>query len=83
MIKKYSQEHLLKLFRKLPQELKEMILSEETADNAYNIRQRYNIDSEIAQYIGFVLVGVLPPDEFQETLEKELGIKLEIAKKVD
>ena len=32
--------------------------------------------------MGQVLVGVLPPEEFQEVLEKELKLKKEVAKKV-
>jgi hypothetical protein len=85
MKKKITQEQYWQLFQKLPDELKEVVLSEKTAKNIYDICQRNEIDdivSEIASITGQVLVGVLPPEEFQETLGKELKIEKDIAKKV-
>jgi replicative superfamily II helicase len=85
MKKKITQEQYWQLFQKLPDELKEEVLSEKTAKNIYDICQRNEIDdivSEIASITGQVLLGVLPPEEFQETLEKELKIKKDTAKKV-
>jgi len=38
--------------------------------------------SEIANYVGYVLHGILPPDEFQASLEAELKLEKEVAKKV-
>ena len=86
MPEEYTREQLWKLYEKLPGELKEAIFSVETADNIYDICQRNNIEddriSEIARYTGRVLLGILPLDEFQETLEKELKLKKDKAKKV-
>jgi hypothetical protein len=85
MPKKLSQEQYWQLFQKLPDELKEAVLSEKTAENIYDICQRNEIDdivSEIASITGQVLLGVLPPEEFQETLEKELKTENDTAKKV-
>jgi hypothetical protein len=82
----YSSEQIWKLYEKLPQELKEAIFSEETAKNIEEICERNGIEgdliSEIARYTGRVLLGILPPNEFQETLEKELKLEKEVAKKV-
>ena len=84
MAREYTREELWKLYQKLPEELKEAIFSEETAENIWNICERNNVEkiSSVAKYVGNVLVGVLPPEDFQETLEKELKIKKEVAKKV-
>jgi hypothetical protein len=86
MTKEYTREQLWKLYEKLPNELKEVIFSSETADNIYDICLRNSIEddriSEIARYTGRVLLGILPLDEFQETLEKELKLKTEVAEKV-
>ncbi len=86
MQNEYTREQLWKLYEKLPGELKEAIFSMETADNVYDICQRNNIEddriSEIARYVGRVLLGILPLDEFQETLETELKLKRDKAKKV-
>lgn len=86
MAKEYSLEETWKLYEKLPQDLKETIFSESTAEDIWNICDRNEIPgekiSEVARYTGRVLLGLLPPNEFQEALEKELGIESETAKKV-
>jgi len=84
MAKEYTKEQLQQLYKKLPQELQEAIFSVETADHIWNICERYDLDkiSTVAKRVGNVLVGVLPPDELQETLEKELEIDSETAKKI-
>lgn len=86
MAKEYTKEELWKLYEKLPQELKETVFAEETANNIYNICERNNIKdnrtSEVARYTGRTLLGVLPPDEFQETLKKEVKLEEGVAKRV-
>ena len=86
MLKEYSREQLWKLYEKLPQELKETIFSEETAESIGEVCDKNRVEeekiSEVARYTGRVLVGLLPPAEFQETLERELKLKKEKAKKV-
>jgi len=84
MPKKYTSEQFWKLYEKLPQELKGAIFSEETAESILDICSRNGIEderiSEIARHIGRVLLGILPPTDFQETLEEELSLEREIAK---
>jgi hypothetical protein len=86
MVEEYTKEQIWKLYEKLPPELKEAIFSEETADNIWGICSRNGIEderiSEVARYTGRVLMGLLPPDELPETLEKELKIDKGIAKKI-
>lgn len=86
MPKEYSKEEIWKLYDEIAPELKEAIFSEETAESIWEICLRNEIEgdkiSEIARYTGRVLLGILPPDDFQETLEKDLGIEKEAAKKV-
>jgi len=85
MAKQYNKEQFWKLYEKLPQELKDALFAEETGDNIYNTCKRNevlnNLD-QIVDYVGQVLLGVLPPEELQEVLEKELKLKQEVAKKV-
>jgi len=85
MAKEYTNEQLQQLYKKLPEELQEAIFSVETADHIWDICERYDIDkiSTVAKRVGNVLVGVLPPEELQETLEKELNIDSETAKKIN
>lgn len=84
MPREYTRDQLWKLYEKLPEELKEAIFSAETADNIWNVCDRNEVEevSKVAKYAGYVLMGVLPPDEFQKTLEEEVGLEKEIAKKV-
>ena len=87
MQKEYSKEELWKIYDKLPEELKEVIFSEGTSDNIFNICSRNGIADEriskVAKYVGRVLMGLLPPNEFLETLEKELKLEKEITKGIN
>jgi len=84
MPREYTREQLWKLYQKLPGELKEAIFSMETADSIYDICERNEVEeiSEVAKYAGWVLLGVLSPDEFEETIKKEIKLKEDKAKKV-
>lgn len=86
MPREYPIEEAWKLYEKLPPDLKEAIFSESTAEDIWNICIRNGIEDEripqIAKYTGRVLLGLLPPNELQETLEKELEIESEIAKRI-
>lgn len=83
----YPKEQIWKIYEQLPDELKDAIFSEETAENIASICERNGIEdqrvvSEIARITGHVLMGLILPDEFQEMMEKELKLKKELAKKV-
>jgi len=86
MVKKhYTSDQFWELYEKLPQELKDALFAEETSNNIFEICKRNKIEDnldQIVEYVGQVLVGVLPPEDFQENLEKELKLKKDIAKKV-
>jgi len=85
MAEKYTKEQFWKLYEKLPQELKDALFAEETGDNIYNICQKNKIGEhlgEIVDYVGQVLLGVLAPEDLQKTLEEELLIEEDVAKKV-
>ena len=85
MPEEYSKDQLWKLYEKLPEELQEAIFSGENADNIDGICTRNGIEeliAEIAKYTGRVLMGILPPADFQQTLEKELKLEEPVAKKV-
>ena len=84
MPKEYTRDQLWKLYKDLPNELKEAIFALETVDSIYDICSRNEIENAqgVAKSIGYVLLGVLPPDDFQETLKKEIGLDQEKTKKV-
>ena len=83
MSKKYTQEEILKLFKKLPKELQDAIFSDETANYILNICERNEIEKgSIGKMVSDVLYGLLPPNEFQKTIERELKLEKEKAKKI-
>jgi len=85
MAKEYTKEQLWKVYEKLPQELREAIFAEETAESIWSICEKNEISeqvSQVAKYVGRVLLGILLPEEFQQVLKGELKLSPEAAKKV-
>jgi len=85
MAKEYTKEQFWKLYEKLPQELKDVLFAEETGDNIYDVCERNKIEENletVVNLVGQVLVGVLAPEDFQNTLEEELIIEKDVAKKI-
>lgn len=85
MIKKYTPEQFWKLYKKLPQELKDALFAEETGNDIYEICEKNNIlnqHKEILVLVSRVLLGTLPPKEFEPMLKKELKLTKETTKKV-
>ncbi len=86
MAEKYSREQLWEFYKKLPEELKEAAFSIEAADVIQGVCQRNKIEedkiSKITEYVGNVLLGLLPPEDFQNTLEEELKLEKETIEKV-
>jgi hypothetical protein len=87
MSEEYSKEELWKLYETLPKELKDAIFSEETANSIYEACTRNNLEEEktpeIAKYTGYVLMGLLLPSEFEKTLKEKVGLRNDLAKKVN
>ncbi|MCH8741354.1 hypothetical protein IH779_00350 [Patescibacteria group bacterium] len=86
MPKEYLREQLWKLYKKLPEELQEAVFSQETADSIGNACERNQVPEnkipEVAERTGYVLSGLLPPNEFEDTLIKKVKLKAETAKNV-
>jgi len=74
-----------KLYKKIPQELQDALFAEETGNNIYDICQRNGAEESlgiIVDYVGQVLVGILPPKDFQKILEKELKLNKDLVEKI-
>jgi hypothetical protein len=83
-MEKISQDKLWAIYETLPSELKDSIFSEDTADAIWNICKLHDVDktSIVAKLVGRVLMGLLPPEMFMETLEDEMSLSEDIAKKI-
>jgi len=81
----YNPEQLWPLYEKLPKDLQEAIFSDKTADIIYNLCLKNGLEKEmpeIAKYTGYVLLGLLFPNEFEQTLQSELKLEQNLAKKI-
>ena len=76
----YPKEQLWELYKKLPEDLKKAAFSEEVANNIAEICKENGITDDdivfrIAKNIGYVFLGLLPPNEFVGVLKKEMKIE--------
>lgn len=82
----YTREQLGKLYKELPQELKDWIASEDANDAIYQVLKENDVLDERHEQISIlirnVLFGLLPMENFQETIEKEVGLEKDLAKKI-
>ena len=80
-----DKKEFLRLYKKLPEELQTLISSDEMGDSLEDICTRYDILKDlyrINDYVGQVILGLLPPNEFEETIKNEFKITKEKAKKI-
>ncbi len=79
MQKKINSGKTFRILEKLPENLKEVLFSLDTADHIGNICKKFNVPAEkislIAETIGDVLSKTLPLEDFEKTLEKRTGLK--------
>ena len=83
----YPKDQLWELYENLPKELQEAIWAEKNADFISDICSRNGINedkviSEIAKNITYILLGLLPPNELAQVLEKEIKIEKKQAKQI-
>lgn len=82
----YTQEQLDKLYEKLPEELREAMFSMETAEEIGEICESYGINDnrvgEIADRVGYILAGLMLPQEFAAVLEKEVKLPKVLAEAI-
>lgn len=74
----YTKEQLNTLYSQLPEELKEALYSMETAEAIASVCDSYGIDdervSQVARYVGEVLMGIILPSEFAGVLEQQIAM---------
>ena len=84
MAEEYTQQQIRQLLEKLPIELKEAFSSAETEEAIWGVCEKNNINevAKVTKLVGNVLLGLLPPDDFQNLIEIELKLEKETARKV-
>ena len=83
----YPKEQLQELYKDLPKDLQKAAFSEEVAANIQEICSDNKITDDdlifdITKNVGYVFLGLLPPSEFSDALEKELKIDKEVAEQI-
>ena len=83
----YPKEELWELYKYLPEDLQKATFSEEVGAKIQEIcfNNEINDDDvifEIIKNVGYVFLGLLPPNEFPDFLEKDLEIKRDLANKI-
>ncbi len=83
----YPKEQLRELYKNLPKDLQKAAFSNEVAANIQEICTKNKIANDdlifdIAKNIGYVFLGLLPPNEFSDVLEKELKIEKSKAEQI-
>jgi hypothetical protein len=86
-MEEYSKEQLRKLYENLPKDLQDAVFSEQSADIISSACEKSGASgpddsAKTAKIIGHILLGILPPNELPQSLEKELNIKAEVAEKI-
>lgn len=76
----YPKEQLQQLYINLPKDLQEAIFSEENTRNLREICLKNGVRDEdiifeVTKNLGYVFLGLLPPNELQDVLEKELNLE--------
>jgi len=78
MLTSYTKEQVAKVYEKLPEELQEALFSLETSDAIASACVKYNISDlnnrKITEYVGYVLLGLVLPQDFEQLLQKELKL---------
>lgn len=76
-MKQLTKDQYWKLFKSLPDEMKDVIFSEKTAKDINDIGERNQINniSLLADCVSQVLFGVLLPNDLPKVLEEDLGLK--------
>lgn len=85
MAEEYPKEELQKIYEALPEDLKKALFSDKTADDIYDVCVENGLEEknpEVAKYVGYILLGLLSPNDFEKTLKEKLLLKNDLAKKV-
>lgn len=82
MAKELTREEFWQILKKLPEETQNLILSEQTAKDIFDICNKNNVEvltiSKVALLVGHVLMELIPVNEFQNNLE-EIGLERKTA----
>jgi len=83
--KKYSKEELIEKFDALPEKLKGVVLAPETLDKIRDIAEKNDVaknSDKLRRSTILILAGVVPITQLRQTLQDELQINEDRARKI-
>ncbi len=87
MLEDFPKEKLQEIYEITPQDLKEALFSQETADTINDICLENNLEekqtSKIIEYVGYVFLGLLSPNDFEKTIKEKLFLTEELSRKIN
>ncbi len=85
-MKQYTEEELSGIYENLSENLKEALFSTATSRNILNTCKRNDVPNEnigdVAEAVGYVLLGLLPPEELEIFISQKTGLSPEVSKDV-
>jgi hypothetical protein len=79
-------EEFSEKFKKLPQQIQEIMLSPQTADINWDIAQKYKLSDEKTEEMVSIIVGVIlkeiSPESFSTTLQQKLLLDAQTARQM-
>lgn len=86
MLEDFPKEKLQEIYEILPEDLKEALFSQEVADTINDISLEENLEkkqiSKIIEYVGYVFLGLLSPNEFEKAIKEKLFLTEETAHRI-
>lgn len=87
MLEDFPKEKLQEIYEILPQDLKEALFSQEVANKISDIGIQNNLTTDqitkITEYVGYILLGLLSPNEFEKTIKEKLPIEDNLARRIN
>jgi len=84
MVEEYPKEELQKIYKDLPDDLREALFSQKMASAISDVCTSNGIENSevVSKLVGYTLLGLLPPDEFEKALADELKLNQDVAKNI-
>ncbi len=85
-MEKKTKEELQALYERLPKKIKEVMSSEKTARIIYNVCSKNKLEDsqipKVSEYVGYILLGIMPIEEMKKNLVLELSVEKEKARQI-
>jgi hypothetical protein len=86
MLEKYTKEEINKIYEELPDNLKDVLFSEETSKNIYNSCKENDLTEEkmkeVSTLVGEIILGITSVNDLEKNIVRDLEISIDKAKSI-